>query len=117
MDSELAKITLQKALLARKPAKGLILHSDQGSQYTSNSFVKFCSEHQIQQNMSKAGCPYDNAVMERYFNTLKYECLNLYIFNELQAIESTINEFVYGWYNTLRPHTYNGAKPPVVATI
>ncbi len=117
MDSTLAEITLQKALLTRKPDKGLILHSDQGSQYTSKSFVKFCSEHQIQQSMSKAGCPYDNAVMERYFNTLKHECLNLYKFNELQAIESTINEFVYGWYNTQRPHTYNNGKPPVVATI
>ena len=59
---------------------GLILHSDQGSQYTSKAFIEFCESVHIIQSRSKAGYPYDNAPMERYFNTLKNECTNLYEF-------------------------------------
>lgn len=48
----------------------LILHSDQGSQYTSKDFTEYCKRMSVAQSMSKAGYPYDNAPMERYFNTL-----------------------------------------------
>lgn len=78
-------------MLLRKPPKGLILHSDQGSQYTSKIFVEYCKEHHIQQSMSKSGGPYDNAVMERYFNTLKHECLNLYQLKSTECAENIIN--------------------------
>ena len=55
--------TLQIAL-DRNPVKGeIILHSDQGSQYTSRAFTEFCEEKGIRQSMSKAGCPYDNSPM------------------------------------------------------
>ena len=68
--SELAIRTLQKALTSQKITKGeLMLHSDQGSQYTSKAFTEFCASASIMQSMSKAGHPYDNAPMERYFNT------------------------------------------------
>ena len=79
--SELAVRTLQKALDSQHPAKGgLLLHSDQGSQYTSKAFIEFCEYVHVAQSMSKAGYPYDNAPMERYFNTLKNECTKLYEF-------------------------------------
>lgn len=79
--SDLAIRTLQKALDSQPAIKGeLILHSDQGSQYTSKAFVEFCKSVHVTQSMSKAGYPYDNAPMERYFNTLKNECTNLYEF-------------------------------------
>lgn len=69
--SDLAIRTLQKALDSQLQVKGeLILHSDQGSQYTSKAFVEFCESVHVTQGMSKAGYPYDNAPMERYFNTL-----------------------------------------------
>lgn len=65
---------MKKALEAQSVRKGeLLLHSDQGIQYTSKAFTDFCESEQITQNMSKAGYPYDNAPMERYFNTLKNE--------------------------------------------
>ncbi len=72
--SDLAIRTLQKALDSQ-PAirRKLILHSDQGSQYTSRAFTEFCESVKVTQSMSKAGYPYDNAPMERYFNTLKNE--------------------------------------------
>ena len=53
----------------------LLVHSDQGSQYTSKEFTEFCEELGITQSMSKAGYPYDNAPMERYFNTLKNDLI------------------------------------------
>ena len=68
--SELAIRTLQKAMDSQKISKGeLMLHSDQGSQYTSKAFTEFCASASIIQSMSKAGHPYANAPMERYFNT------------------------------------------------
>ena len=61
IDSELAINTLKIALKQAKSSKNIILHSDQGSQYTSKKFVDFCNEHGVIQSMSRAGCPYDNA--------------------------------------------------------
>lgn len=79
--------TLQKALDSQSEIKGeLILHSDQGSQFTSKAFVEFCESVHVTQSMSKAGYPYDNAPMERYFNTLKSECTNLYKYDEEDAL-------------------------------
>ncbi len=68
--SDLAVRTLQKALNSQPAVtEELILHSDQGSQYTSKAFTEFCESVQVMQSMSRAGCPYANAPMERYFNT------------------------------------------------
>ena len=68
--SDLAIRTLKKALDPQPAIKEeLILHSDQGSPYTSGTFVEFCESVHVTQSMSKAGHPYDNAPMERCFNT------------------------------------------------
>ena len=61
IDAALAINTLKIALSRNKVSDSLILHSDQGSQYTSRAFTEFCEKHGIQQSMSKAGCPYDNS--------------------------------------------------------
>ena len=69
--ADLAKRTLQKAIDSQPGINlnKLLVHSDQGSQYTSKEFTEFCESFGITQSMSKAGYPYDNAPMERYFNT------------------------------------------------
>ncbi len=110
--SDLAIECLEKALKQQKPKKGLILHSDQGSQFTSKKFTDFCTESNITQSMSRAGCPYDNAPMERFFNTLKTERLNLFIFSNLEELDLAIHKFALVWYNYARPHTYNNGLPP-----
>ena len=75
--ADLAVRTLRKAIDSQPRIKGvLILHSDQGSQFTSREFVEYCERIKVTQSMSKAGYPYDNAPMERYFNTLKNELIN-----------------------------------------
>ncbi len=111
--SELAIKTLQKALAAqRTPPRELILHSDQGSQFTSLNFVLYCQEHGIQQSMSRAGCPYDNAPMERYFNTLKNEMIYHYSYRTEAQLYTAVSDFAYLWYNLIRPHSFNGGLPP-----
>ena len=114
--SILAIRTLQKALDSQHPAEGsVILHSDQGSQYTSKVFTEYCESVHVTQSMSKAGYPYDNAPMERYFNTLKNECTNLYEFRTEEALYQTVEEFAYVTYNHVRPHSYNGYRTPYQA--
>ena len=111
--SGLAIRTLQKALDSQPQARsGLILHSDQGSQYTSKAFVEFCESAHVSQGMSKAGYPYDNAPMERYFNTLKNECTNLYEFRTEEQLYQTVEEFAYVTYKHVRPQSYNGYRTP-----
>lgn len=112
INSRLAINTLHKALLRYYPDKGLILHSDQGSQFTSKLFSDFCKQRFIQESMSCAGCPYDNAVMERYFNTLKHECTNHNSFTTKERMDSIMNDFEQKWYNSKRTHTYNNGLSP-----
>ncbi len=116
--SDLGIRTLQKALDSQPAIKEeLILHSDQGSQYTSKAFVEFCESVHVTQSMSKAGYPYDNAPMERHFNTLKNECANLYEFQTEEALYQTVEEFAYVIYNHVRPHSFNGYRTPYQARI
>ena len=116
--SDLAIRTLQKAMDSQPVIKdGLILHSDQGSQYTSKAFTEFCESVNVTQSMSKAGYPYDNAPMERYFNTLKNECINLYEYETEEALYQAVEEFSYVEYNYVRPHSHNGYATPHEARV
>jgi transposase InsO family protein len=115
--ASLAIETLRIALKRHRPRRGCILHSDQGSQFTSKEFNEFCSNARIQQSMSRAGCPYDNAPMERYYNTLKNEHTNLFSFKTKEDLDLSVSDFAYGWYNHVRPHTYNGGRTPCAARV
>ncbi len=114
--SSLAISALQKALDSQPAISGnLILHSDQGTQFTSKEFVNFCKSVNITQSMSKSGCPYDNAPMERYYNTLKTECVYQRYYHSDEELDASINEFAYVWYNHVRPHSFNNYKTPFEA--
>ena len=111
--SDLAIKTLEKALSSqRKKPENLILHSDQGSQFTSLSFILFCQEQGITQSMSTAGCPYDNAPMERYYNTFKSELIYRFHFGTDEELNHAVSEYAYNWYNQVRPHSFNGYQTP-----
>ena len=111
--AELAIRTLEKAIHAQHcDTSNLILHSDQGVQFASLEFTRFCSLWGITQSMSRAGTPYDNAPMERYYNTLKAEEVYLHRYDTVEQLDEAINEFAYVWYNQVRPHSYNGYKTP-----
>ena len=114
--ADLAIRTVKKALESQPAIKGkLILHSDQGSQYTSKDFTDFCTKAGITQSMSKAGYPYDNAPMERYYNTLKNELIYQHYYHTEDELYSSVEEFAYVTYNHVRPHSYNGYKTPFEA--
>ena len=116
MNADLAINTLKKALSSQPvPQGGLILHSDQGSQYTSKAFTEFCESVNLTQSMSKAGCPYDNAPMERYFNTFKSELIYQHHFRSDKDLDSATEEYIFLWYNHLRPHSYNNGLTPFEA--
>ena len=114
--ADLAVRTLRKAIESQPIIKGvLILHSDQGSQFTSREFVEYCERIKVTQSMSKAGYPYDNAPMERYFNTLKNELINEHSYKTEEELYQAVEEYAYVTYNHVRPHSYNGYKTPFEA--
>ena len=114
--SDLAIRTVQKALASQPSvSESLILHSDQGSQFTSKDFTEFCQSVGITQSMSKAGYPYDNAPMERYYNTLKNELIYLHYYHNDEELNKAVEEFAYVRYNHVRPHSYNNYKTPYEA--
>jgi len=115
IDSNLAIETLEIALSSNKIGDDLIIHSDQGSQFASRDFINFCDENNITQSMSRAGNPYDNAPMERFYNTMKTEFIYQYTFEKDEDLNQGVYEYIFDWYNHRRPHTYNGGKTPFEA--
>ena len=114
INTRLAIDTLTEALRKECSPKGLILHSDQGVQYTSWEFVTFCREHGVTQSMSRAGCPYDNAPMERFYNTFKNCFYYRFAFDSVRQLDEMTKKYI-NWYNYVRPHSYNGYLTPMEA--
>ena len=97
------------ATARRFPIKGAILHSDRGSQYTSEAFRNELERNQIQQSLSGVGHCYDNARMESFFATLKKELLYQIPTYKMRMTEvsTSIFRYVFGYYNQIRIHTSN----------
>ena len=112
IDSELAIQTLKAALERNHYPKNLMLHSDQGSQYTSRAFTDYCKEERVQQSMSKAGCPYDNSPMESFYGTFKAEFISKHRFSSDEELNHATRDYVYVYYNHIRPHSSNGYMTP-----
>lgn len=112
MDAKLVETALQMALLERRPAPGLLHHSDQGSQYTSSTYLNCLHEALVKLSMSGVGNCYDNAVVESFFSTLKTECVTGIFLTHAQA-RSAIFEYMEVWYNRQRLHSTLGYLSPV----
>ena len=65
--------------------------------------------------MSRSGCPYDNAPMERFYNTFKNELIHQNIYYSPETLDEAVNHYVFLWYNHVRPHSYNGGLTPFEA--
>lgn len=110
-DTRLVRAASQLAFDTRTPPPGLIVHSDQGCQYTSDLFVAHLAEHGAIQSMSRKGNCWDNAVVERVFRTLKQECLG----EERLPRDMTrvaVIDFLAGYYNHERLHSTLNYLPP-----
>ena len=112
MNSDLAIYTLTKALDSEHPAPGIILHSDRGSPFTSIKFNDFCKSHGIIQSMSRSGYPYDNAPMERFYNTFKSEFIHKNTIYTMESLDFLTDQYIFTWYNKIRPHSYNNFLTP-----
>lgn len=75
----------------------------------------FVEKNFVQQSMSRAGCSYDNALIERFYNMFKNEFYNLYSFVSDEDLDQSTYEFIYEKYNHKRPHTHNGGLTPHAA--
>lgn len=116
MDSSLgAQLTvtaLKMALAQRTIGPNLVHHSDRGSQYAAEAYVKLLKEHGIRISMSRTGNPYDNAKAERFIKTLKYEEIYLNEYDNLTEARFRISEFLDDVYNHKRLHSKLGYVPP-----
>ena len=96
---------LRRALEERRPAPGLVHHSDRGVQYASKEYVALLLEHGVAPSMSRAGNPYDNAKCESFMKTLKQEEIYARPYRDLADLKAHIGEFVDEYYNRQRLHS------------
>ncbi len=113
MKAKLANDALLMAIYKRKPAKGLIWHTDRGSQYASDSHRKILAEHHITQSMSRKGNCWDNAVSESFFHSLKTELTHHCQFQTREEAKRVIFEYIEVFYNRERLHSTNDYLSPV----
>jgi putative transposase len=106
MTTQLVIDALENSILDRKPGTGLIFHSDRGSQYSSTDFRKTLKKHGIILSMSGKGNCYDNAVAESFFHTLKTELVYWEKYRTRREAKSSIFNFIEGFYNRRRRHSY-----------
>jgi putative transposase len=104
---------LQMAIEQRRPAAGVIHHSDQGCQYTSIEFGKRCREADVRPSMGSVGDCYDNAMCESFFATLECELLDRVRFIDRDEAELAVFDFIEGFYNTRRRHSALDYLAPV----
>lgn len=104
MPAELVCEALRRALVVRQPAPGLIVHSDQGSQYTADDFGKLLRAHHAVASMSRKGNCYDNAHAESFWSRLKTELLDGGSFPDLETARLEISHYVV-YYNLVRRHS------------
>ena len=110
---ELALSALGMAVGLRRPGPGLIHHSDQGVQYACGDFQRLLARHQLVPSMSRRGNPYDNAVAESFFRTLKVELIYRRRFRTRAEAKAAIVEYIELFYNRRRLHSSLGYLSPV----
>lgn len=114
-DEALVEAALRMALVRRElpQAADLIQHTDRGSQYTADDYLALLKTHGIQVSMSTKGDPYDNAMMESFFSTLRAELTDLARFATRQAARTAVFEFIEVFYNRQRLHSSLGYRSPL----
>ncbi len=111
IDANLVTDALSSAMKRRRPTSLLMFHSDRGSQYVSEKFLKLIDKNGIIQSMSRKGNCWDNSVSESFFGTLKSE-LGDPVWATRDAARAAIFEYIEVWYNRQRLHSSNGYLSP-----
>ena len=113
LETPLVKAALRQALANRRPAAGLLHHSDRGSPYASSAYRALLHSHHLRPSMSAAGNCYDNAAMESFWSTLKTEWLHQKNFQTHQEARSAVFDYIETFYNPKRLHSALGYQSPV----
>lgn len=113
LSAELVIRALMMALVHRNPERGIIFHSDRGSQYTSSLFREMLKNYGIVQSNSSTGNCYDNAVTESFFHTLKTELIYWDKYHSREEAKRSIFEYIEINYNRRRLHSSLGYLSPV----
>lgn len=113
MTTELALQALLAAVWRRKPKAKVMIHSDQGSQFTSREWQLFLDQHNLDASMSRRGNCHDNAVAESFFQLLKRERIRRRTYLTREAARQDVFEYIEMFYNPKRKHTNNGMLSPV----
>jgi putative transposase len=113
MTTDLALQALLAAVWRRKPKAKVMIHSDQGSQFTSREWQLFLGQHNLEASMSRRGNCHDNAVAESFFQLLKRERIRRRTYQTREAARQDVFEYIEMFYNAKRKHTNNGMLSPV----
>ena len=113
MDASLVLKALENAIVTQKPDKGLIIHSDRGSQYTSKEYREAVEKAGFKLSYSAKGCPYDNACIESFHAVLKKECVYLHTFIDHDHAKLVLFQYIEGFYNRKRIHSSINYMTPV----
>jgi len=113
MAGKLVCDALAMAYFRRKPAQGLIAHSDRGVQYASHAYRAQLAQYQMVQSMSRKANCWDNAPMESFFKTLKVERIHRYRYQTRDEARADIVNWIEGFYNARRLHSALNYQSPV----
>ncbi len=112
LEASLTVSALEMALEQRRPAPGLVHHSDRGVQYASTEYTTLLKERRVRISMSRRGNPYDNATCESFMKTLKCEEVYRTEYRDLEDALASVSEFIELVYNQTRLHSALGYVPP-----
>lgn len=111
--TDVALQALLSAVWRRKPKTKVLIHSDQGSQFTSIDWASFLKHHDLEHSMSRRGNCHDNAVAESFFNLLKRERIRRRTYRSREEARRDVFDYIEMFYNPKRKHTRNGMLSPV----
>jgi len=104
---------LHMVVWRRKPKSRVLIHSDQGSQFTSIDWAAFIRAHNLEHSMSRRGNCHDNAVAESFFNLLKRERIRRRTYKTREEARQDVFDYIEMFYNPIRKHVRNGMLSPV----
>ena len=113
MATELVLDALMMAVWRRRPKAPVMIHSDQGSQFGSDEFNRWCKDNHLVPSMSRRGNCWDNAVAESFFSNLKKERIKLRIYASRQEAKSDVFDYIEGFYNRVRRHIHLDQMSPL----
>lgn len=99
------------AVRARRP-RGTLIHSDQGTQYGSDAWRRFCRSNRLEPSMSRKGNCWDNAVAEAFFSSLKKELIKKQIYKSRDLAKAAITDYIESFYNRSRRHSHLAGVSP-----